>query len=142
MDEDVDIVGNDPPISSYLPVELEKDAAHRGSKCSSSTSSSSDSGSSSSGLFLLPCLLANASFMLSHCFIAQLNFLNSSCCFSLLYVWRLKFSFVTVCFPIIVANDFFDGYYLSRWKLDGNFYRFLDNMMLCFYLTPILRGSE
>lgn len=50
VDEDVDIVGgNDPPISSFPPVEIEKDAAHRNSKCSSSSSSSSESGSSSSG---------------------------------------------------------------------------------------------
>lgn len=49
VDEDVDIVGgNDPPVSSYPPVEIEKDAANRNSKCSSSSSSSSDSGSSSS----------------------------------------------------------------------------------------------
>ncbi|KAL5998203.1 hypothetical protein ACLOJK_009141 [Asimina triloba] len=47
-DEDVDIVGNDPPVSSFPPVEIEKDTAHRSSKCSSSSSSSSDSGSSSS----------------------------------------------------------------------------------------------
>lgn len=47
-DEDVDIVGNDPPMSSYPPVEIEKDAQLRGSKYSSSSSSSSDSGSSSS----------------------------------------------------------------------------------------------
>ncbi|GAV68250.1 Bromodomain domain-containing protein [Cephalotus follicularis] len=50
VDEDVDIVGgNDPPISSYPPVEIEKDAAHRNSKCSISSSSSSQSDSSSSG---------------------------------------------------------------------------------------------
>ncbi|OVA15377.1 Bromodomain [Macleaya cordata] len=48
VDEDVDIGGNDPPVSSYPPVEIEKDTAHRNSKCSSSSSSSSDSGSSSS----------------------------------------------------------------------------------------------
>ncbi|XP_020245615.1 transcription factor GTE10-like [Asparagus officinalis] len=48
VDEDVDIGGNDPPMSSYPPVEIEKDAIHRGGKCSSSSSSSSDSGSSSS----------------------------------------------------------------------------------------------
>lgn len=47
-DEDVDIGGNDPPISSYPPVEIEKDTAPRSSKCSSSSSSSSGSGSSSS----------------------------------------------------------------------------------------------
>lgn len=50
VDEDVDIVGgNDAPISSFPPVEIEKDAAQRNSKCSSSSSSSSESGSSSSG---------------------------------------------------------------------------------------------
>ena len=55
-DEDVDIGGNDPPTSSYPPVEIEKDAAHRNSRCSSSSTSSSDSGSSSSGLcFSEPC---------------------------------------------------------------------------------------
>ncbi|KAI4343640.1 hypothetical protein L6164_010968 [Bauhinia variegata] len=49
VEEDVDIVGgNDPPVSSYPPVEIEKDGANRNSKCSSSSSSSSDSGSSSS----------------------------------------------------------------------------------------------
>ncbi|KAK9120009.1 hypothetical protein Scep_018102 [Stephania cephalantha] len=48
VDEDVDIGGNDPPILSYPPLEIEKDSAHRNSKCSSSSSSSSDSGSSSS----------------------------------------------------------------------------------------------
>ncbi|KAG1363392.1 transcription factor GTE9 [Cocos nucifera] len=47
-DEDLDIGGNDPPISSYPPVVIEKDTALRISKCSSSSSSSSDSGSSSS----------------------------------------------------------------------------------------------
>ncbi|KAJ7956084.1 Transcription factor like [Quillaja saponaria] len=48
VDEDVDIVGgNDPLVSSYPPIEIEKDAANRNSKCSSS-SSSSESGSSSS----------------------------------------------------------------------------------------------
>lgn len=47
----MDIVGgNDPPITNIPPVEIEKDAVHRNSKCSSSSSSSSESGSSSSGL--------------------------------------------------------------------------------------------
>lgn len=47
-DEDIDIVGgNDPPISSYPPVEIEKDAAQRNCKGASSSSSSSGSGSSS-----------------------------------------------------------------------------------------------
>ncbi|GFZ17410.1 nuclear protein X1 [Actinidia rufa] len=47
VDEDVDIGGNDPPISSYPPVEIEKDTALRNSKRSSSSSSSSDSDSDS-----------------------------------------------------------------------------------------------
>ncbi|KAJ9140202.1 hypothetical protein P3X46_030878 [Hevea brasiliensis] len=48
VDEDIDIVGgNDPPISSYPSVEIEKDAAQKNSKCSSSSSTSSESGSSS-----------------------------------------------------------------------------------------------
>lgn len=50
VDEDVDIVGgNDPPASSYSPVEIKKDVANRNSKCSSSSSSSSESGASSNG---------------------------------------------------------------------------------------------
>lgn len=48
IDEEVDIGGNDLPIPSFPPVEIEKDTALRNSKCSSSSSSSSDSGSSSS----------------------------------------------------------------------------------------------
>ncbi|GKV05435.1 hypothetical protein SLEP1_g17450 [Rubroshorea leprosula] len=48
-DEDIDIVGgNDCPISSYPPVEIEKDAANRNNKGISSSSSSSESGSSRS----------------------------------------------------------------------------------------------
>ncbi|XP_020211485.1 transcription factor GTE10 isoform X2 [Cajanus cajan] len=47
--EDLDTVGgNDPPISNYPPLEIEKDGTNRNRKCSSSSSSSSDSGSSSS----------------------------------------------------------------------------------------------
>ncbi|KAL0014498.1 hypothetical protein SO802_001567 [Lithocarpus litseifolius] len=46
-DEDVDIGGNEPPISSCPPVEIEKDTAHRSSKCISA-GSSGDSGSGSS----------------------------------------------------------------------------------------------
>ncbi|XP_043807016.1 transcription factor GTE8 isoform X2 [Manihot esculenta] len=47
-DEDVDIGGNGPPISSYPPVEIEKDTGLKGTKCvSSSSSSDSDSDSSS-----------------------------------------------------------------------------------------------
>lgn len=52
-DEDVDIGVNDPPSSSFPPLEIEKDTIRRNSKCSGSSSSSSDSdsdtGSSSSG---------------------------------------------------------------------------------------------
>lgn len=50
VDEEVDIGGNDLPISSFPPVEIEKDTALRNAKRSSSSSSSGDSGSSSSGL--------------------------------------------------------------------------------------------
>ncbi|XVF16246.1 hypothetical protein REPUB_Repub10bG0015000 [Reevesia pubescens] len=47
-DEDVDIGGNEPPVSSYPPVEIEKDIGHRSAKSVSSGSSrDSDSGSSS-----------------------------------------------------------------------------------------------
>ncbi|XP_047157257.1 transcription factor GTE10-like isoform X1 [Vigna umbellata] len=49
VEEDVDIVGgNDPPISTYPPLEIDKDGTNRNSKCSSSSSSSSESGTSSS----------------------------------------------------------------------------------------------
>nr|XP_016501221.1 PREDICTED: transcription factor GTE10-like isoform X3 [Nicotiana tabacum] len=47
-DEEVDIGGNDPPVSSFTPVEIEKDLVRRANKCSSSSSSRSDLGSSSS----------------------------------------------------------------------------------------------
>ncbi|XP_022134727.1 transcription factor GTE10 isoform X2 [Momordica charantia] len=51
IDEDVDIVGgNDPPVSSYPPIEIEKDAVRRDSKCSNSSSSSSESDSGSDSL--------------------------------------------------------------------------------------------
>ncbi|URE39008.1 bromodomain domain containing protein [Musa troglodytarum] len=48
IEEDVDIVGNDPPVSRYPPVVIEKDTMLRSGKRCSSSSSSSDSGSSSS----------------------------------------------------------------------------------------------
>ncbi|KAJ6760872.1 TRANSCRIPTION FACTOR GTE10 [Salix purpurea] len=49
IEEDIDIVGgNDPPISSYPPIKIEKDAANKNSKCSSPSCSNSESGSSSS----------------------------------------------------------------------------------------------
>ncbi|KAK1427710.1 hypothetical protein QVD17_16403 [Tagetes erecta] len=47
-EEDVDIGGDDFPITSFSPVEIEKDTVVMNSNCSSSSSSSSDSGSSSS----------------------------------------------------------------------------------------------
>ncbi|KAL4332054.1 hypothetical protein GQ457_07G000670 [Hibiscus cannabinus] len=48
-DEDVDIGGNEPPVSSYPPVEIEKDMGHRSAKSvSSSSSRDSDSDSSDS----------------------------------------------------------------------------------------------
>ncbi|GMP29576.1 hypothetical protein CsSME_00004618 [Camellia sinensis var. sinensis] len=40
IDEDVDIGGNEPPISSYPPVEIEKDKGRRSNKCIRSGSSS------------------------------------------------------------------------------------------------------
>ncbi|KAJ6949330.1 hypothetical protein NC651_003359 [Populus alba x Populus x berolinensis] len=48
-DEEIDIGGNGPPVSSYQPVEIEKekDTGHKSSKISSDSSSDSDSGSSS-----------------------------------------------------------------------------------------------
>ncbi|CAL9112930.1 unnamed protein product [Musa acuminata var. zebrina] len=48
IEEDVDIVGNDPPVSRYPPVVIEKDTMLRSGKRCCSSSSSSDSGSSSS----------------------------------------------------------------------------------------------
>ncbi|RDX83731.1 Transcription factor GTE10, partial [Mucuna pruriens] len=49
VEEDVDIVGgNDPPVSSYPPVEIENGGINKTSKHSSSSSSSSESDSSSS----------------------------------------------------------------------------------------------
>ncbi|XP_011652554.1 transcription factor GTE10 isoform X3 [Cucumis sativus] len=51
IDEDVDILGgNDPPVSSYPPIEIEKDAVRRDSKCSNSSSSSSESDSGTESL--------------------------------------------------------------------------------------------
>lgn len=39
-DEDIDIGGNGLPVSSYPPVEIERDADHRSSRCVSPGSSS------------------------------------------------------------------------------------------------------
>ncbi|KAJ6302169.1 hypothetical protein OIU77_016290 [Salix suchowensis] len=48
-DEDIDIGGNEPPVSSYQPVEIEKekDSGHKNSKTSSDSSSDSDCSSQS-----------------------------------------------------------------------------------------------
>ncbi|CAO2827033.1 unnamed protein product [Amaranthus hypochondriacus] len=48
VDEDVDIGGNDHPISSFPPVEIDKDTVNKSNRGGSPSSSSSDSGSSSS----------------------------------------------------------------------------------------------
>lgn len=48
LDEDVDIGGNDQPVSSIPQVEIERDTAHKDSRCSGPTSSSSGDSSSSS----------------------------------------------------------------------------------------------
>ncbi|XP_057516358.1 transcription factor GTE10-like isoform X2 [Amaranthus tricolor] len=48
VDEDIDIGGNDNPISSFPPVEIEKDTVNKNNRCSSPSSSSSDSDSDSS----------------------------------------------------------------------------------------------
>ncbi|KAL5864437.1 hypothetical protein ACOSQ3_001951 [Xanthoceras sorbifolium] len=47
-DEDIDIGENEPPVSSYPPVEIEKEAGIRSSKCISPGSSSDSESSSSS----------------------------------------------------------------------------------------------
>lgn len=47
-DEDIDIGGNEPPVSSYPPVEIEKDTGIKSSKCVSPCSSSDSESSSSS----------------------------------------------------------------------------------------------
>lgn len=49
VDEDVDIIGNAPPVSSYPPMEIAKESTLKSEKCSSSSDSSTDSSSSSSG---------------------------------------------------------------------------------------------
>ena len=52
VEEDIDIGGNDLPLSTYPPVVFESETADRSSKHSSSSTSSTDSGSSSSGMYL------------------------------------------------------------------------------------------
>lgn len=51
VEEDIDIGGNDSPILSFPPIEIEKDTAHEILKASSSSSSGSSSGSSSNGWY-------------------------------------------------------------------------------------------
>lgn len=85
IDEDVDIVGgNDLPMSSFPPVEIEKDAVRRNSKCRGPSSSSSESGSSSSGsCFCKPSV---------HCFIELFPDPTTDNCyiFALLQVLALR----------------------------------------------------
>ncbi|XP_042457710.1 transcription factor GTE9-like [Zingiber officinale] len=47
-DDDVDIIDNAPPVSSYPPMEIAKESTLKSEKCSSSSDSSTDSSSSSS----------------------------------------------------------------------------------------------
>lgn len=107
VDEDVDIGGNDPPMSSYPPVEIEKDAPHRDSKCSSSSSSSSDSGSSSSGPLLFSCFLVDAYLMLPHHRIAQFSIKN--------HIIVSYFCFIELIHPSGIAGHQF-VYVLSQMK--------------------------
>lgn len=77
-DEDVDIGGNDPPTTSYFPIDGINNAAQRSSRGSSSSSSSSDSGSSSSGLYLLIFFLQmRSSFILFSVMFHPYMFFNS-----------------------------------------------------------------
>lgn len=55
-EEDVDIGGNEPPISSYPPVEIEKDMGHKSSKCIGSQSSSGKARYTSSLVGFYVCL--------------------------------------------------------------------------------------
>lgn len=50
VEEDIDIVGNEAPVSSYPPVEIEKDTEHRSSKCVLSRSFSGNSSCPPCGL--------------------------------------------------------------------------------------------
>lgn len=43
-DDEVDIGGNEPPVSSYPPVEIEKDVGHRSNTCNSPGRSSGSTG--------------------------------------------------------------------------------------------------
>lgn len=53
VDEDLDICGNEPPITSHSPGDREKSTLPKSSSGSSSCSSSGESGSSSSGQYEL-----------------------------------------------------------------------------------------
>jgi hypothetical protein len=87
-EEDIDIVGgNDPPISSYPPVKIEKEAAHKNSKCSSRSSSNSETGSSSSGKCFVNLFIVT-SFSLGICLYIYFSNIWSThkqfCCLSIL----------------------------------------------------------
>ena len=74
VDEDIDIGGNDNPISSFPPVEIEKDTVNKNNRCSSPSSSSSDSGSSSTGWSFSQFFSFNFVVSFFHCIIG-----NSAC---------------------------------------------------------------
>ena len=83
MTEDVDICGNDPPMSSDPSVEIERDATHGGSKCSSSSSSGSDSDSSSSGVFYF---LALSLMHLLYCYIFRCIIQHFEHCIAIIFI--------------------------------------------------------
>lgn len=58
-DEEVDICGDDPPMSSYPTLEIQMDTKATNVNCSSSSNSSSDSGSSS-GVYFFACIIVYA----------------------------------------------------------------------------------
>lgn len=68
IEEDIDIVGNEAPVSSYPPVEIEKDTEHRSSKCILSGSFSGNSLCSHCGFYILV-------FYILHVFLFPYQFL-------------------------------------------------------------------
>lgn len=67
--EDIDIDGNDPPVSpvsNYPSLEIEKEADYKKGTCSRSSNTSSESGSSSSGLYFLDSHVCNHRYIHLH----------------------------------------------------------------------------
>lgn len=64
IEEDIDIVGNEAPVSSFPPVEIEKDTEHRSSKCVLSGSFSGNSSCLHCFLSLLAFHIPYLSFLL------------------------------------------------------------------------------